>query len=1760
MVKLTTLLLLLILVVPDVPAKYVDYSFQLVSSEDGRVSSSSGDLNEGLLVVSATNDGENKYGTLAYDEHFDFPIYRTIAIACRNMDFGTAVEFYPVSKSNFFGLDTEIKFNDIASFPYFSQCFGMESTWDSCQSRSLDQDFNKLLGLKCLPKVAPVVYNSLSILVDVPSNVVISDFYSKFSLDTPSKGDKMLYVMNIQYAPQDFCEIKGLKSLFTLQIAYRLASRDRIAGEDQAQSIASFPVLSSKNHKYKWDTSDRSRLSLQDPWTPNDLPPYLGNGLVAPIYFCQNQSLAFGPYNPNKHILNCTQTNTVIDIHSAMSGGLDKTEIVTKLCSGTSKCQIFLNDLSIEYSCTSNYSYEFSLDSDTYPVPETFGVISNWIKDKTIGYGLLKLDVNFKGTVVKSGYVKFTNSESCNFFCAMLGYKVCIKRAGISIPEMESVMDFKVQRSQGDNDGDYFILNYSEEYPTNDSAMVALLTCRPDDYFWSDNLSMVVNKTTNYLSLALDAEQNQLYTIALPSEYDDYIRLDESDYEKLSQQIKTMGNTICQEMGFREAFNVSITNTTLPDNTCIYLAERRFWHMENHVCDLMNIFQGIGVDGKYWEVDFWEMMNNTGISCKNIFVISLECSPDVLPVGEIVLSVFAADIWYINYDTYLLIGSHISDDGVKFRGPVCESPEITHTVAEGVCQRAGFKQVWQVLTLASLLDYQENSPWLILYRTSMYYQMGSGLMEVHDLAAGNFTKNTCDLEQIVVLSCIGTYAPYRLKDFFKQDVNEYYYRIPEYKVQGRTALICSDSDVGFLDGYCAESIISYYDLYHYKSNNSFSHRELIEMLNLANSNNSNVQEKLQIMENLESGLYVECGTEGECEWQIKNCSTFLAVSCVKANKDDDGPILVTDSSTFFETFANLDNLVEDLTSNFGTVAGSVREYSRFTGVKSVSLPYLIICDPMWEMESSVTEACRSGGFLDYANLTYVLGCSSCWPDRLNDGKVVLFYDKLNLETWTKLNSISEFTIWDDYYEYSYQTRVTCQGSRLALLNSDDKVSQGYPVMLEYDSSGSVDAASPVLITNFDQANGLCRTFRGNGAFWFSEPETFNSSLLDGAGILSSSVLNGELHCGRCFYNPEHFGDCSFSTVSSSDEPKGVYLECLESEDEELNEDLASTFLNFSKGFFSVGGFNWASNEFELCAEHGMTLDGVKWLLSWFDVDLTTINSFILHPSANITNSFAVFCQETQREDTHCAFKSISECNGWTIEVVFNQHLENIELVDDILYVPDQVPVCADNFTDHLAANFCWIFGYNKGGYLSTPLVNDSSATINCSTDSCQFATSTCSSGALPKGVYLECLEPEDEELCKDLASTFLNFSKGFFSVGGFNWAGNEFALCAEHGMTLDGVKWLLSWFDVDLTTINSFILHPSANTTNSFAVFCQETQRGDTHCAFKSISECNGWTIEVVFNQHLENIELVDDILYVPDQVPVCADNFTDHLAANFCWIFGYNKGGFSSTPLVNDSSATINCSTASCQFVTRTCSSGALVRLNCQDIKNIISYTFIEGYDESPRGASGLLGVLWNDSDQPRVLYINPPRVTNSTAVYLCEALGYSPLGGTLRESPDDITHKDDILVLKLDCPISFSDRYFPSIETVTGDEANWYSPVILACEYQTSDIRFTWEKANSSVGKANMILRAQYHIIYLNGSVLEVSGAVELSDKTDKDLLCRTAGASKYNDYYITQGTAVVASDFQCLSDPVENMTKDCTYQVNYNFAGFDPLSMEI
>eukprot|EP00116_Pleurobrachia_bachei_P003830 sb/3464092/ len=493
MVKLTALLFLLILVVPDVPAKYVDYSFQLVSSEDGRVSSSSADVNEGLLVVSAINDGENKYGTLVYvDQYFVFNIYRTMAIACMNMGFGTAMEFYPVSKSNFFGLDTEIKFNDIASFPYFSQCFGMESTWDSCQSRSLNQDFNRLLGLKCIPKVAHAVYNSLSILVDVPSNVVISGLYPKFSLDTPSKGDKMLYVINIQYAPQDFCEMKGLKSLFTVQISRELASKDRIADDDQAQSIASFSVLSTKNHKYKLDTSDRSRLILEDPWTPNDLPPYLGNGLVAPIYFCQNQSLAFGPYNSNKHILNCTQTNTVIDIHSAMSGGVDNTDNVTKLCSGTSKCQIFLNDLSIEYSCTSNYSYEFSLHSDIYPIPETFGVISHWIKDKTIGYGLLKLDVNFKGTVVKSGYVKFTNSlkESCNFFCAMLGYKVYMKcTSGInSIPEMESVMDFNVQRSQGnifDNKDDSFILHYSEKNPINDTT-IALLTCRPDDNFWSD--------------------------------------------------------------------------------------------------------------------------------------------------------------------------------------------------------------------------------------------------------------------------------------------------------------------------------------------------------------------------------------------------------------------------------------------------------------------------------------------------------------------------------------------------------------------------------------------------------------------------------------------------------------------------------------------------------------------------------------------------------------------------------------------------------------------------------------------------------------------------------------------------------------------------------------------------------------------------------------------------------------------------------------------------------------------------------------------------------------------------------------------------------------------------------------------------------------------------------------------------------------------------------------------------------------------------
>eukprot|EP00116_Pleurobrachia_bachei_P000145 sb/3460407/ len=1598
MVRLTTLLLLLILV-PDVPANYpdvsakqVDYSFQLVSSENGRVSSLSADVNDGLLVVSAINDGENIiYGTLAYDDqNFHLPIHRTMAIACMTMGFGTAVEFYSVSKSNFFGLGTEIKFNDIASFPHFSSCFGMDSTWDSCISDSLDyhQDFKTLLGLKCVPKIGPEVYkvyNSLTISVNIPSksNVVISGLDATYYLYTPSKDDmsqRMLYVMNSRYAPKDLCEMNGLKSLFTVQVAHELASKDRIGGEDEAQRISSFPVLSSKNHKYSWDSSNRSRLNLEDPWTPNDLPPYLGHDLVEPIYFCQNQSLVFGPYNSTEYILNCTDANTVIDIHSAMSGGVDKTDNVTKLCSGASICQISLDHpkrsnlgkLSIEYSCTSDYSYEFSLDSDTYPVTETFGFASHWIKDKTIGHGLLKLDVNFKGTVVKSGYVNFTESllESCRFFCGMLGYTELL-RCGNSTLDLDRVMDFTVVRSQGDifdNEGEYFILHYSEEYPINDSTTVALLTCGPDDHFWSDNLMVVISAITNHLSLALDANQDQLYTIALPSlkeveaEYDHY---DFGYVERLSQQIKTMGNTVCQEMGFREATNVSISNTTLPNGTCIYLGPKEFSYMEEYFKDLMKSLQGIGVDAKNWKVLIPEMMY-TGFSCKNVSVISLECSPEVLPVGEIVLSVFAADFKFIDYDSFLLIGSHISEDGgVKFRGPVCASPDqITHTIAEGVCQRAGFKQAWQVLTLASLLDDEEK---LLSYRTSMYYQMGSGLMEVHDLAAGNFTKNTCDLGEVVIISCIGTYAPYRLKSFISETVNDNYYRVPEYKVQGNTALICSDSDTGFLDEFCAESRTDY------QSNNSFSHLELIELLNLANYNESWVQEKLEIMEDLESGLYVECVTDEECEWQVKNCYTFLAVSCVKDDDEEENVDLVTESSTFLYIFANLDNLVADLTSNFGTISASVREYDKFTGVKSVSLPYLVI-SPQSFNESTVTKACRSGGFLDYANLTYIEGCSSCWPDRLDDREVILFNYPNELDRYLIIMRYYS----DSTFEMYYQSRVTCQGSRLAVLNSNDKVSQGYSAILDYDSDGSVVKASPVLITNFDQADGLCRTFRGNGAFWFSEPETFNSSLLDGAGISSSSILNGELHCGICSVSPEHFGDCSFSNVSSSDQPKGVYLECLEPEDEERWEDLANNFLKFSKGFFSVSGFIWSDNVFELCAEHGMTLDGIKWLLSWFDVDLSTIDSFILHPSTNTTNSFGVFCQKTQANDTHCAFKSISGCNGWTIEVVF---------------------------------------------------------------------------------------------------------------------------------------------------------IHP------------------------------------------VEDIELVDDILYVTDQGPVCTDNFTDHLAANFCWIFGYNKGGFSTTPLVNDSSVTISCSNDKCQFTTGPCSTGVSVRLDCQD-EHVISYTFMEGYDETPRGAYGVLGALWNNSDQPRVLYVSPPaadgnmpgysngNLTDSIAGIFCKALGYST-GGTIRESPDDIIDEDDILLLKLDCPMSFSDRYCPSIETVTGDEVNWYSPVILTCEYQTSDIRFTWEKADSSVGKANMYLRAQYHIIYLNGSFLEVSGAVELSWRMNynarKNVLCRTAGASKYDRKSHTQGT-VVASDFQCLSDlldPVENMTTDCTYEVNYNFTGFDPNS---
>nr|AFK75473.1 putative secretory peptide-63 [Pleurobrachia bachei] len=1560
MVKLTALLLLLILGVPDVPAKLVDYSFQLVSSENGRVSSLSADVNEGLLVVSATNDGENIYGTLAYDEIYlninvNVYIYRTMAIACMNMGFGTALESYPVSKSNFFGLGTEIKFNDIASFPYFSRCFGMVSTWDSCLFLSLDQDVN-LMGLKCLPKIGPEVYNSLSITVDVPSNVVISGLFPAFSLDTPSKDFTMLYIMDSRYAPQDLCEMKGLKSLFTVQIAHELFSKDRIYSEDLVQAFASLPVLSSKDHKYSWDTSDRSRLSLEDPWTPNDLPPYLGNGLVAAVYFCQNQSLVFGPYNSNKQIVNCTDPNTVIEIHSAMSGGVDKTETISDLCSGASMCQTDLYNLSIEYSCTSNYSYEFSLDSDTYPVPEAFGFASHWIKDKTIGHGLLKLDVHFKGKIVKSGFVKFSYylRKSSRFFCGMLGYTESLSCEDInSTPDIESVMNFNIDRS-GEGDEEHFYLHYSEENATNDTEII-LLTCGPDDNFWSDNLTMVVNETTNYLSLALDAE-DQLFTIALPSEYDDYEDEYYLDvyYPKISQHIQTMGNTICQEMGFREAFNVSITNTTLPDNTCIYLGPKEFSYMEDSFAELMTSLQGIGVDAKNWKVLVREMIY-TGFSCKNVSVISLECSPEVLPVGEIVLSVFAADFYFIDdsYDSFLLIGSHISDDGVKFRGPVCESPEITHTIAEGVCQRAGFKQAWQVFTPASFLDDEEI---LLSYRTSAYYQMGSGLMEVHDLKGGNFTKNTCDLGEVAIVSCIGTYESYRLTYFF----TESYYEIPEYKVKGRPALICKDSqyDVEFLDNFCVESFSS-----DYQSNNTFSHLELIEMFNLRNSNQSSVQQKLQIMENLESGLYVQCGSniEGKCEWQVKNCSTFLAVHCVEVDQDED-EIEVTESSTFLYIFANLENLVADLKSNFGTIAASVREYSNFTGVESVSLPYMIISTLSFN-ESTVTKACRSGGFLDYENLSYIKGCSSCWPHRLNDREVILFSYPNDLYRWSMLNSYDFHPYFD--FDNSYQSRVTCQGSRLVLLNSDDKVSQGYPVILDYDSSGLVRTASTVLITNFDQADGLCRTFRGNGAFWFSKPETFDSSLLDGAGILSSSVLNGEFHCGICSESPENFGDCSFSTVSST-EPKGVFLECLEPEDEELNEDLASTLLNFDRSVFSV---IISASEYELCVEHGIALDGIKWLLSWFDVDLTTINSFILHPSTNITNGFGVFCQETQMNNTHCAFNSISECNGWTIEVLLDQPVENIELVDGILYVTDQGPVCADNFTDQLAASFCWVFGYNKGGFSSTQLVNDSSVTINCSNDSCQFVTDTC------------------------------------------------------------------------LT---------------------------------------------------------------------------------------------------------------------------GAIVRLDCED-KNVISYIFMEGYDETPRGASGVLGVLWNESDQPRVLYVSPPAAdgnmtgysdgnfTNSIAGIFCEALRYST-GGTIRESPDDITDEDEILLLRLDCPISFSDRYCPSIETVTGDELNWYSPVILTCEYPTSDIRFTWEKTDSEIGQANMILRAQYGIIYLNGSVLEVSGAVELSDKTKKDLLCRTAGASAYDDYYSTRGT-VVASDFQCLTDPIENMTTDCKYEVNYNFAGYDP-----
>ena len=465
--------------------------------------------------------------------------------------------------------------------------------------------------------------------------------------------------------------------------------------------------------------------------------------------------------------------------------------------------------------------------------------------------------------------------------------------------------------------------------PNRTNKNRVILTCGPDDDFWVDELSLAVKENT--VMVVSRNEQKYQLMVDLGKYNADHggQNYPDPDLSGSHLALRTLGTNLCQTLGYRTSISMSYFNTTTEDQ-CIEIGPKMYEYMSNDFRDMFEDGAGVGVKSQNWKVYDLDELLHSGTSCKNgkppsTFhqFISLTCSPNDFPTDEIVLLAFKDELGTTEF-SFSLVGRYknSSDDGELFSGLVCASSEITPQILNGLCQDVGFVELWSYTTLGYKVEGFTDEK-IAQFKGSVLRQFGSGLMEITNLAAGEFSKNKCGFNQVIQFACLGEFDMTLMDYYHKENDLELprYRPIPDSET---TALICWDSTIGKqqTDQYCETTNSDSYD-----STGTTDHTSL----------NSLAADSLK---NLDVGLRVTCSDELACTWKKDKCSSFLVIGCGKRNDD----------LKFYNTavFVSSDTMKVDLTTNKGTVGISVREFQLYTREIPLGQAYMLL----WTKDTS----------------------------------------------------------------------------------------------------------------------------------------------------------------------------------------------------------------------------------------------------------------------------------------------------------------------------------------------------------------------------------------------------------------------------------------------------------------------------------------------------------------------------------------------------------------------------------------------------------------------------------------------------------------------------------------------------------------------------------------------------------------------------------------------------------------------------------------